>query len=199
MKLLKTTFLASCIFACAPLYAQTTPPVKTPPPYGDNPNIFRVLGYKAGQTVKRVGDATERGISKLTSKTKDTAQDAKVYASEQAELAKDNTVKKWNETRDKVVGVNGGTVPIEQGQLSQSAPPPASTEIPSVSTAPITTQPPVTQEAPINSVSLPNPQSTVTNSSQEAPASAPSQLAPTIKTSQQNPVGGADDETDYPH
>lgn len=50
---------------------QTTQ-TKTPPPYGDNPNIFRVFAHKTSDkvldTAEKVGDATERGVAKIKPK-----------------------------------------------------------------------------------------------------------------------------------
>ncbi|AOA59347.1 hypothetical protein BFG52_13935 [Acinetobacter larvae] len=92
------------------LYANTTasvPPVhsaeaeqKTTPPYGDNPNIFKVLAYKTGQkihkTADQVGEATEQGIEKVKPKVE--------------------------EAIDAVTGSHSaGKAPIERKSLSQSS------------------------------------------------------------------------------
>lgn len=73
----------------------------TPPPYGDNPNIFRVLAHKTKESVQdtahKVGDSTEKGIEKVKPKV-DQAWDA-------------------------VTGKNTSTVavPIERKSLSESS------------------------------------------------------------------------------
>lgn len=76
--------------------AETT---KKTPPYGDNPNIFKVFAYKTTDkvvdTAEKVGDATERGIDKIKPKV--------------------------DETWDKVTGKHTVDVPIENKTLSQSS------------------------------------------------------------------------------
>lgn len=204
MKLLKVTFLTSCIFASASLYAETKTPVKEAPPYGDNPNIFVVLGHKAKNAVQntanKVGAATERGIQKIKPKVDNTLENTKTYTEEQASLAKENTIKakdkvvqKWHDTKDNVLGVNGGTVPIQQGQLSQSS----GTASSPVATAPVQN---TVQVAPANNIST-APETIQTSPAvvnQTVPESS-NQPAPMIKTSKDNPIGGSDPESDYPH
>lgn len=72
---------------------------KKAPPYGDNPNIFKVFAYKTTDkvvdTAEKVGDATERGIDKLKPKV--------------------------DEAWDKVTGKHTVDVPIENKSLSQSS------------------------------------------------------------------------------
>ncbi len=66
--------------------------------------------------------------------------------------AKTYTEQKWQQTKDAVVGTNGGTVPIEQGSLSQSSAEPATARAavaaPASSVSPSTTNP-VTSAAPL--------------------------------------------------
>lgn len=96
-------------------------------PYGDNPNIFRVLTYKTGQSISRLGNSIQRGAEKSSNKISEKWQDTKEFGTEQSQVAKEKageaktfTEQKWQQTKDAVVGTNGGTVPIEQGTLSQS-------------------------------------------------------------------------------
>lgn len=110
--------------------AETTPSNPDQPktmPYGDNPNIFRVLTYKTGQSISRLGNSIQRGAEKSSNKISEKWQDTKEFGTEQSQVAKEKageaktfTEQKWQQTKDAVVGTNGGTVPIEQGTLSQS-------------------------------------------------------------------------------
>lgn len=95
-------------------------------PYGDNPNIFRVLAYKSGQSLDRLGNAIQRGADNSAVKIDEKWQDTKAFGSEQskvlankADQAKTVTEQKIQQGKDAIIGTNGGTVPIEQGTLSQ--------------------------------------------------------------------------------
>ncbi|MBJ9986507.1 hypothetical protein IAE19_13815 [Acinetobacter sp. S40] len=97
-------------------------------PYGDNPNIFRVLTYKTGESISRLGNSIQRGADKSSAKISEKWQETKTYGSEQSQVAQEKateaktyTEQKWQQTKDAVVGTNGGTVPIEQGSLTQSS------------------------------------------------------------------------------
>ncbi|MCU4413813.1 hypothetical protein KTH71_07135 [Acinetobacter sp. WU_MDCI_Axc73] len=128
-------------------------------PYGDNPNIFRVLTYKTGQSISRLGSSIQRGADKSSAKISETWQESKTYGSEQSKVAqqkaneaKTYTEQKWQQTKDAVVGTNGGTVPIEQSSLSQSASEPASARAAVVAPAPSvnpSTTHPATSTAPL--------------------------------------------------
>ncbi|WP_445114881.1 hypothetical protein [Acinetobacter sp. WZC-1] len=111
---MKIVSIAAAMLTATALYAQTPTETKTPPPYGDNPNIFKVIGYKTQQTVEntagKIGKAAEKGV--------------------------DATVKKVNQAKDAIVGNSGG-VPIEQKQLSQSSAETTATA-PVVATTPVT-------------------------------------------------------------
>ena len=132
MKNMTILSLSAALLATSSLYAETTTDSKTPPPYGDNPNIFKVLAHKTGEkvqnTAERVGAPAERGIDKIKPKVDDTWQEAKTYTEEQSERAKaglqrgaDKITETANNTRDVIVGTNKGSVPIERGRLSQSS------------------------------------------------------------------------------
>ncbi len=113
------------------LYAQTNNPNQSQP-YGDNPNIFRVLAHKTGEavqnTAEKVGEVTEKGIQKIKPTLDSTIENTKTYTTEQAAIARDNTrqgidttVKKVEETKEKLMGKTTSNIPIESGRLSQSS------------------------------------------------------------------------------
>ncbi len=56
-------------------------------PYGDNPNIFRVLTYKTGQSISRLGNSIQRGADKSSAKISEKWQESKAYGSEQSQAA----------------------------------------------------------------------------------------------------------------
>ncbi|MDQ9020587.1 hypothetical protein RFI02_05645 [Acinetobacter sichuanensis] len=128
MKSIKILSFATAILATSSIYAET----KTPPPYGDNPNIFKVLAHKTGEkvqnTAERVGAAAERGVEKIKPKVDNAWEETKTFSEQQTERAKigvqkgaEKVTETANNTRDAIVGTNKGTVPIERGHLSQSA------------------------------------------------------------------------------
>lgn len=95
----KAALFVSAILATTPLFAQTNTtqtaqPVKHSPAYGDNPNIFVVLGHKTKEKVEttfsRIGNATERGVNKI----KPTAQKTADIAEYSAEKTVDKTIDK---------------------------------------------------------------------------------------------------------
>lgn len=159
MKIIKSVCLFAAILATPSLYAQTDSQTKTQP-YGDNPNIFRVLAHKTGEavqnTAEKVGAGVESGIQKIKPSFDSTVENTKSYTTEQATIARDNTrqgidtaVKKVEQTKDKVFGKTSANVPIEQGSLSQSS----SASNSSVSNSvPYTA--PIVQNAPIRSQSV---------------------------------------------
>ena len=137
MKIIKGLCVSTAVLITSSLYAQTENTNQTPP-YGDNPNIFKVLAYKTGSaiqnTAEKVGNATEKGIQKIKPKIDETVENTKTYTTEQATIARDNTregidktVKKVEQTKDRILGKTDSNVPIEQGSLSQSSTPPSST------------------------------------------------------------------------
>lgn len=206
MNKMKYTLASGLLLCSISIYAETTPNVKTPPPYGDNPNIFVVLGHKTKvavqNTANKIGAATERGIQKIKPKVENSWDETKTYSAEQAEIAKENTIKakdkaveKIINVKDSVIGVNGGTVTIEQGQLSQSNYPAQPS-----STAPVVPNTPVSSPNQANSDSSGQITSTsIATPQASSQVATPTQAAPEINTSKDNPVGGADQENDYPH
>jgi len=154
MKMIKSLCVITALLATPSLYAQTNTQNQTQP-YGDNPNIFKVLAHKTGEavqnTAEKVGDATEKGIQKIKPSLDETIENTKKYTTEKATEARDSTrqgidtaVKKVEQTKDRVMGKTNLNVPIEQGSLSQSSTTPNTTNTvttANVQNTPITTQP----------------------------------------------------------
>lgn len=165
MKMVKSLCLVTAILTAPTIYAQTDTQNQ---PYGDNPNIFKVLAHKTGSaiqnTAEKVGTATEKGIQKIKPQFDETIENTKNYTTEQATIARDNTrqgidtaVKKVEQTKDSVLGRTTSNVPIQQGSLSQSSTPPKSTmNNTNVATATITVT-----EAPIVMQPIQQPQNTI--------------------------------------
>lgn len=95
-------------------------------PYGDNPSLGRVLLYKTGKGLQNLGDSIQGASENTSQKMSEKWKNTKEYTVEQSEIvqeqtqkAKQYTVKKWQDTKDAVVGTNDGNVPIERAELSQ--------------------------------------------------------------------------------
>lgn len=95
-------------------------------PYGDNPSIGQVLLYKTGKGLQNLGDSiqgasenTSQKMSERWKNTKEYTAEQSVIVQEQTQKAKQYTAKKWQDTKDAVVGTNNGNVPIERAELSQ--------------------------------------------------------------------------------
>ena len=95
-------------------------------PYGDNPSLGRVLLYKTGKGLQNLGEsiqgASENTSQKMSEKwktTKEYTAEQSVIVQEQTEKAKQYTAKKWQDTKDAVIGTNDGNIPIERAELSQ--------------------------------------------------------------------------------
>ena len=130
----KILFISTALFASSSLWAtenttatnaNTTTAEKTLP-YGDNPSLGRVLLYKTGKGLQNLGEsiqgASENTSQKMSEKwktTKEYTAEQSVIVQEQTEKAKQYTAKKWQDTKDAVVGTNNGNVPIERAELSQ--------------------------------------------------------------------------------
>ena len=202
-----TTVLTSAVLIAPSLYAQTEQTKQTPP-YGDNPNIFKVLAYKTGSaiqnTAEKVGNATEKGIHKIKPKIDETVENTKTYTTEQATIARDNTregidktVKKVEQTKDRILGKTDSNVPIEQGSLSQSSTPPSSTmnNVAPVSAPTVTTETPVSAP-PVQQVAQQNVQNTVTEEPEIKKQSLP--IENTAIPANSNVNKPSDDETGIP-
>lgn len=139
MKLMKTALLSSviltstCLFIQSTSAAETAPVTKTTPAYGDNPNIFEVLGHKAQQaaqnTADKVDHAAQKGIAKVKPKVDNAWEESKALATETSVLAKEKSQqaaatvnKKINKTKDGIIGSpNAQPAPIVSHPLSQSS------------------------------------------------------------------------------
>ncbi|MFI8034270.1 hypothetical protein [Acinetobacter courvalinii] len=95
-------------------------------PYGDNPSIGRVLLYKTGKGMQNLGNSIQGASENTSQKMSEKWQSTKQYSAEQSEIvqeqtqkAKQYTAKKWQDTKDAIVGTNEGNVPIERAGLSQ--------------------------------------------------------------------------------
>ena len=95
-------------------------------PYGDNPSLGRVLLYKTGKGLQNLGDSIQGASENTSQKMSERWKNTKEYTAEQSEIvqeqtqkAKQFTAKKWQDTKDAVVGTNDGHVPIERAELSQ--------------------------------------------------------------------------------
>ncbi|MEB6675572.1 hypothetical protein [Acinetobacter haemolyticus] len=95
-------------------------------PYGDNPSLGRVLLYKTGKGMQNLGESIQGASENTSQKMSERWKNTKEYTAEQSEIvqeqtqkAKQYTAKKWQDTKDAVVGTNDGNVPIERAELSQ--------------------------------------------------------------------------------
>ena len=132
LKKLNMLCLSTVLLASSSLWANetntnaNTATTEKTMPYGDNPSLARVLLYKTGQGLQNLGNAIQ-GASENTSQkmserwktTKEYTAEQSVIVQEQTEKAKQYTAKKWQDTKDAVVGTNDGHVPIERAELSQ--------------------------------------------------------------------------------
>jgi len=135
MKKVPALCLATTLIASSSLWAaenttatnaNTTTAEKTLPYYGDNPSLGRVLLYKTGKGLQNLGDSiqgasenTSQKMSERWKNTKEYTAEQSVIVQEQTQKAKQYTAKKWQDTKDAVVGTNNGNVPIERAELSQ--------------------------------------------------------------------------------
>lgn len=140
MKMMKMVLVTSAILLSTPLWAQTgtatpdsTSEHNQSAPYGDNPNILKVLGHKAQQkvqnTVEKVDTAAQKGIAKVKPKVEHAWEETKDFATEKSAIAKEKsqhaaaTVNhKINETKDNIIGSpNDQPAPIISHPLSESS------------------------------------------------------------------------------
>ena len=142
MKKMKAALITSAILASTPLFAQTTTTTtetatstQQAAPYGDNPNIFKVLTQKAQtavqNTAERVDHAAQKGITKVKPKVENAWEETKDFASEKSVVAIEKTQnaavkvnKKLNETKDGLIGSpKDQPAPIVSHPLSESSTP----------------------------------------------------------------------------
>ena len=130
MLCLSTTLIASSSLWAAETNTTTTnantATAEKTLPYGDNPSLGRVLLYKTGKGLQNLGDSiqgasenTSQQMSEKWKSIKEYTAEQSVIVQEQTEKAKQYTAKKWQDTKDAVVGTNDGNVPIERAELSQ--------------------------------------------------------------------------------
>lgn len=131
MKMFNIALLSTVVLMTPLLHAETTEQQKTLP-YGNNPNIFKVLAHKTGSaiqnTAEKVGAATERGIAKIKPQFDETVENTQAAAQHTGEVIKDNTrrgldaaAEKIENTKDRIMGNTATGVPIEQKSLSQNS------------------------------------------------------------------------------
>lgn len=134
MKKISALCLATTLIASSSLWAtenttatnaNTTTAEKTLP-YGDNPSLGRVLLYKTGKGLQNLGNSiqgasenTSQQMSEKWKSIKEYTAEQSVIVQEQTEKAKQYTAKKWQDTKDAVIGTNDGNIPIERAELSQ--------------------------------------------------------------------------------
>lgn len=134
MKKISALCLATTLIASSSLWAtenttatnaNTTTAEKTLP-YGDNPSLGRVLLYKTGKGLQNLGDSIQGASENTSQKMSERWKNTKEYTAEQSEIvqeqtqkAKQYTAKKWQDTKDAVIGTNDGNIPIERAELSQ--------------------------------------------------------------------------------
>ena len=139
MKMIKTALFSTVLLTSTGLFIQsafateTTPATHTAPAYGDNPNIFKVLRYKAQaaahNTAEIVDQAAQKGVAKVQPKVATAWQESKEFASETSVIAKEKSQQaaatvnqKINQTKEGLVGSpNQSPAPIESRPLSQSS------------------------------------------------------------------------------
>jgi hypothetical protein len=140
MKKMKTILITGAILASTPLFAQAptatdtvTPPQNNAVPYGDNPNIFKVITQKAQTTVQntaeKVDHAAQKGIAKVKPKVENAWEETKDFATEKSAAAKEKSqqtaatvTQKLNQTKDGIMGSpDAKPAPIVSYPLSQSS------------------------------------------------------------------------------
>lgn len=155
----KTALLISTLLMATPIFTHATTEmtsVKKAPPYGDNPNIFKVIGYKTKETFEntfsKIGNATERGVDKVKP------------IAEKTVTSIEHTATKAKEA---ILGDPNVKVPIEQHTLSA---PSSNTEI--VVVEPIVVEQPIIVNEPTTQTVAPA-QSSQEHSSNDNSSSIP--------------------------
>ncbi|MGE8655015.1 MAG: hypothetical protein ACN6NV_14995 [Acinetobacter gandensis] len=138
MTIKKIFILSSALLFALPTLAQSaeTPsqtkastPIK---PYGDNPNIFHVFGYKAQQGVingvEKVDELAGKGISKVKpsvdrvwGNTKSATNNTVQQVDQGAQHVTQNVNEKLKDTREAITGKSSQPAPITQQSLSESS------------------------------------------------------------------------------
>jgi hypothetical protein len=137
---LKLTLLVSALLTTTSIFAQTEVPAteKKVPAYGDNPNIFVVLGHKAkdgiDSTAVKIDNAAQKGIEKTKPKINQAVENTKDFAEETTEKAANGVSRTYNKAKEGVFGDPKAKTPIEQYELSKPSTPNTTT---SVTTTPV--------------------------------------------------------------
>ena len=125
MKKVQILGLTTALLTSSALWANDTSNTQTKP-YGDNPSLGRVLLYKTGKGLQNLGDSIQGASENTSSKISEKWQTTKEYTAEQSQIvqeqtekAKAYTAKKWQDTKDVMIGTSEGNVPIERAELSQ--------------------------------------------------------------------------------
>ena len=126
---IKLFLLSSCLVVAPSVFAMTETQLSTPnAPLPDNPSLGRVILYKTGQTLQRIGNATQRGADKASDKIQQKWDNTKEFGAEKTQAVQEKASdvqqtaeKKWQQAKDVVTGNRTDTppVPIEHGSLSQ--------------------------------------------------------------------------------
>jgi len=82
-------------------------------PYGDKGM------QNLGNSIQGASENTSQKMSEKWQSTKQYSAEQSEIVQEQTQKAKQYTAKKWQDTKDAVVGTNEGNVPIERAGLSQ--------------------------------------------------------------------------------
>ena len=126
----KAALFVSAILATTPLFAQTettqtAQPVKQSPAYGDNPNIFKVLGHKAKEkidtTAVKIDNGVQKGVSKVKPKAEQAWENTKDFTEETADKAANGINRTVTKAKEGVFGNPEEKAPIVQHSLSQSS------------------------------------------------------------------------------
>lgn len=123
MKKVPALCLATALIASSSLWAAenttatnaNTATAEKTLPYGDNPSLGRVLLYKTGKGMQNLGESIQGASENTSQKMSARWKNTKEYTAEQSEIvqeqtqkAKQFTAKKWQDTKDAVVGTNDG-------------------------------------------------------------------------------------------
>lgn len=126
----KVVLFVSAILATTPLFAQTetvqtAQPVKQSPAYGDNPNIFKVLGHKAKEkidtTAVKIDNGVQKGVAKVKPKAEQAWENTKDFSEETADKAASGINRTVTKAKEGVFGNPEDKAPIVQHSLSQSS------------------------------------------------------------------------------
>lgn len=127
--LITTSILASSVLLADDVVPATGETTSKTIPYGDNPSLGRVLLYKTGKGIEKIGNSIQRGSDKASVKVQQKWENTKEFTAEKAEIvqqkadsAKNFTEEKLQQAKQNITSSrNGENVPIVQGELSNSS------------------------------------------------------------------------------